>query len=285
MHRKIGPGRRLEWRLGSVCALVAVIAGCESPPPPGNGGPENDPPTVSVSEDQTVAAGASVTLDASGSSDPDGDAVTFLWEQKLGTAVMLSSTTDAVVTFTAPNNGALLEFEVAVNDGTTNAFGETRVTVTPPAEETARVVERAQPSVRDDPAVTGDFPNGWTLGPPVDEIGTDEEAEEEAEFEFAPLTELDLTPGATGEIEFEVFQRSGLAGSVRWIGTLSPLTVTLLLDNETLTTGRTYSFGKDRGGSYLEGLAETAGIARLTVINTSDVTVKVRLALGAREIE
>lgn len=284
MYKKNGPGRRREWRRWLACALVISITSCDSPPP-GNGGSDNDPPTVSVSDDQSVDAGAVVTLDASGSTDPEGDAITFRWEQKLGSAVTLSSTTEAVVTFTAPSTGALLEFEVAVSDGETNAFAETRVTVSPPVEESARVVERAQPSVRDDPAVTGDFPNGWTLGPPVDEIGAGEEEEEESEFEFAPLTELDLAPGATGEIEFEVFQRSGLAGSVRWIGTLSPLTVTLLLDNETLSTGRTYSFGKDRGGSYLEGLAETPGIARLAVVNTTNVTVKVRLALGAKEIE
>ncbi|MDX2198115.1 MAG: DUF1800 family protein [Phycisphaerae bacterium] len=46
--------------------------------------------------------GALITLDASGSSDPNGDALTFSWNQAEGAAGVFSATSGPVVTFTTP---------------------------------------------------------------------------------------------------------------------------------------------------------------------------------------
>ena len=53
----------------------------------------NDAPSASAGSDQTPAEGATVTLDASGSSDEDGDSMTYAWSQDSGTTMSLSSTT------------------------------------------------------------------------------------------------------------------------------------------------------------------------------------------------
>jgi len=82
-------------------------------------------PTAGVSPgSQTVEEGDTVTL-ISNSSDPDGTIASYLWAQKSGTAVTLSSTNASTLTFTAPNVGASgdsLQFKLTVtdNDGLKN---------------------------------------------------------------------------------------------------------------------------------------------------------------------
>ncbi len=86
--------------------------------PAGSGGGEPEP-IASAGPAQTVAAGATVTLDGSGSSDPNGDSLTYQWTQTAGPAVTLSSATAVKPTFTAPATAATLTFQLVVSNGTT----------------------------------------------------------------------------------------------------------------------------------------------------------------------
>src|SRR5512133_722055 len=64
----------------------------------------NAAPVANAGPDQAVATGALVTLDGSGSSDADGDALTYLWAcaaRPGGSAAGLSSTSAIAPTFTA----------------------------------------------------------------------------------------------------------------------------------------------------------------------------------------
>ena len=70
--------------------------------------------------DQSVATSSLVTLDASGSSDPDSDLLTYDWQQIEGTWVTLSDPTAVSPTFTAPASADVLKFAVTVSDATTS---------------------------------------------------------------------------------------------------------------------------------------------------------------------
>jgi PKD repeat protein len=78
----------------------------------------NDPPTADAGSDQTVSEGASVTLDGTGSSDPDGDALNYSWIQTGGPAVSIQGASTATPTFTAPavDSTTALSFELTVTD-------------------------------------------------------------------------------------------------------------------------------------------------------------------------
>ena len=60
------------------------------------------PPVADAGPAQTVQVNSAVQLDGSGSSDPDGDTLSYQWSQTGGTAVTLSSATAVKPTFTAP---------------------------------------------------------------------------------------------------------------------------------------------------------------------------------------
>ncbi len=102
----------------SLAALLAVSFSCsdddDGGPPPG---PPNNPPEARAGDNQTVNAGATVTLDGSRSSDPDGDPLTYAWTQTSGTAVTLSDAAVAQPTFTAPAGPASLRFSLTIQDG------------------------------------------------------------------------------------------------------------------------------------------------------------------------
>jgi hypothetical protein len=79
----------------------------------------NLPPAADAGLDQTVDEGITVTLNGSGSSDPDGVINTFQWSQTAGPAVTLSDAAAARPTFTAPDvgpGGDSLTFNLTVID-------------------------------------------------------------------------------------------------------------------------------------------------------------------------
>lgn len=76
----------------------------------------NHAPTADAGITQTVALNALVMLDGSGSSDPDGHALTYLWTQITGTtAITLSDNTAVTPTFTATTVG-VYTFTLTVTD-------------------------------------------------------------------------------------------------------------------------------------------------------------------------
>jgi hypothetical protein len=77
----------------------------------------NQPPEADAGSAQSVDTNAVVTLDGSGSSDPDGCLpLTYGWTQTGGPAVTLSDPAAVASTFTAPGDPAVLTFTLAVTD-------------------------------------------------------------------------------------------------------------------------------------------------------------------------
>lgn len=117
----------------------------------GGGKPQNQIPTANAGADQSVRRNATVTLDASGSRDADGDALAYTWVQTSGAAVTLSSTTASQPTFTAPSVSGALSFSLVASDGKSQSPADT-VTVT---------VQNAAPTAS---AVTNQTIYGGTVG-------------------------------------------------------------------------------------------------------------------------
>ncbi len=106
--------------------------------------PANQAPTANAGPAQTVASGATVTLDGTGSTDPDGTIASYQWTRNGGTgaAVTLSSTTAASPTFTAqtltPADAAVTYvFDLVVTDdlGAASVASSVTITVNPPANQ------------------------------------------------------------------------------------------------------------------------------------------------------
>ncbi|MEK7153027.1 MAG: Ig-like domain-containing protein, partial [Patescibacteria group bacterium] len=95
--------------------------------------PVNDAPVANAGTNQSVDSDSAVTLDGSGSSDADGDALTYQWVQTAGTPVTLVSVTSVKPTFTAPTVSTVtaLTFQLTVSDGSLSSNYLVTITVNP----------------------------------------------------------------------------------------------------------------------------------------------------------
>lgn len=80
---------------------------------------DNEPPIADAGPDQEVIAGEEVSLDGSGSIDPDDGIINYLWKQTDGPPVSLSDATAVQPVFTAPMVTSFeetLSFDLVVSD-------------------------------------------------------------------------------------------------------------------------------------------------------------------------
>ncbi len=77
---------------------------------------QNLPPVADAGQNQSVLGGTLVTLDGSGSSDSNGDLLTYSWVQLKGTQAVLVGANLVRAKFIAPNVTDTLVFELTVRD-------------------------------------------------------------------------------------------------------------------------------------------------------------------------
>ncbi|PID73861.1 MAG: hypothetical protein CSB33_01650 [Desulfobacterales bacterium] len=110
----------------------------------------NASPAANAGNDRAVASGDVVQLDGSGSTDPDGDALTYHWTQTAGTKVSLSGATGVTAGFIAPappgEESLVLTFSLKVSDPSG-------------ASDTDTVVIQVAPAVTDYPPIADAGPD------------------------------------------------------------------------------------------------------------------------------
>jgi large repetitive protein len=175
----------------------------------------NKPPTARVGADQTAMAHALVTLDGSGSSDPEGAALTYSWLQTAGPTASFSPNV-ARPSFKAPNvaTDRTLTFTLTVSDGQNTSLAvKSNVLVHPSNQAPTAAAGPAQSVPSDASKVTLDGsassdPDGdpltytWkqTAGPGVSLV---QSGGPKASF----------TPGGSGKYTFQLVVNDGVADS------------------------------------------------------------------------
>ncbi|HSC69929.1 MAG TPA: hypothetical protein VLH58_01160, partial [Candidatus Methylomirabilis sp.] len=127
-----------------------------APGPPSLCGPAgiNPPLAIVASGNQTVVVGATVTLNASGSTDPQGQPLTFSWIQQAGLPVTLTGGNTSLATFTAPPVlvNTVLTFQVTVTNASSLSDSTiATVEVTPPPTIPGITADHAAPGTVNTP--------------------------------------------------------------------------------------------------------------------------------------
>lgn len=118
----------------------------------------NNPPIAVAGDDFTAAPGELVFLDASGSTDPEGQPLTFSWVQEPGPRVVdVFDSVSAVAQVIMPNDleeEATFVFRVDVNDGRFTESDFIEVTVGPNQRPVIEPIERIEVNVGEEVSFT-----------------------------------------------------------------------------------------------------------------------------------
>ncbi|WP_225414078.1 PKD domain-containing protein [Stigmatella hybrida] len=158
----------------------------------------NTKPVASITGPTSVPeATHPVTLDGSGSTDADGDTLTYAWRQTVGPTVALSSPTAAKPTFPAPavSSNVELTFELVVNDGTVNSDPDL-FTVTVTNVDLSLIAHAGE----DQTVAVGDT---VTLQGSASNAGTDTVTYSWSELEPDPKAPIELTGAGTATPTFK----------------------------------------------------------------------------------
>jgi LmbE family N-acetylglucosaminyl deacetylase len=112
--------------------------------------PAGAPPVANAGSDQTVGAGVTVTLDGSGSFDPGGGSLSYLWNQTGGTAVTLSF---QLVVDDAKNSSSPADVTVTVSSG-----GPTDLALSATATASSQNTSTGQTAAKAIDGVIGGYP-------------------------------------------------------------------------------------------------------------------------------
>ena len=117
-------------RILLIALFSLVVSGCGgggSGGSSGSSGDTNSTPVANAGADQNVATGSTVNLDASASSDADGDMLTYAWSFQVlpnGSSATLSNPASVSPSFTADMDGEYI-VRLTVTDGTDSSSADT----------------------------------------------------------------------------------------------------------------------------------------------------------------
>jgi hypothetical protein len=102
----------------------------------------NSAPVASIGTVADQLSGQTVTLDGSGSSDPDGDRLSYLWTQTQGETISLSDTSSKTLSFVAPEvtQPMSFTFQLTVDDGELTDAASVTFQVTPVTDTTSPTI-------------------------------------------------------------------------------------------------------------------------------------------------
>ena len=169
-------------------------------------GPANTAPKAEAGADQLGDQGELVTLDGSGSSDADGDALSYTWlEDATNPATgLLSDAEVASPTFTPTLEGTY-RFVLSVSDGSVDSLPDTVEVVVVPFDGVAELPNRARMSF------VWIEPGTFTMGSPSSEPGR--------HGREGPQHEVTITQGFwLGQYEITQGQWEAVMGTTPWAG-------------------------------------------------------------------
>ena len=170
----------------------------------------NHAPTADAGDDTDVQSGILVTLDGSGSTDPDNDKLSYSWTQVSGSQVQLSNVSSDKPSFTASATGTY-EFELSVADAKVSSTPD-KITVRVLKQNTAPIADAGDDQdTKVGTMVTLDASTSYD--PDADAITYvwSQTGGASAEMTGVNSAQATFTPTVSGVLEFKVIVSDGQA--------------------------------------------------------------------------